>query len=193
MDTLGVIAARRSIRVFKDIAVSEDILHTILTAAIQAPSSKNRQPWRFVVISHENRAEMVQIFRHEIEDWKAKGRDTGSCEQTATVMEQAPVTIFVFCPDITRQRQPYTEDLIVKAGTDLLAIGASIQNILLAAQYLGIGSLWIADVLLASEKLCDWLGEESVMISAVSLGYADESPGTRPRRPLDELVRVHGN
>jgi nitroreductase len=189
MNTLEVIAARRSIRAFKYVPINEDIIHAILMAAIQAPSSKNRQPWRFIVVSNEKRAEMVQIFRHEIEYWKARGRDLGSSEQTAIVMEQAPVTIFVFYPDLIRQRQPYSEDQISKAVVDIQSIGASIQNMLLAAQHLGLGSLWIADVLFASEKLCNWLGEESVMIAAVSLGYADESPEPRPRRPINDLVR----
>jgi nitroreductase len=190
MNTLEVIAARRSIRAFKDVQINEDLIHTILTAAIQAPSSKNRQPWRFIVVSNEKRAEMVQIFRHEIEYWKARGRDLGSCEQTATVMEQAPVNILVLYPDFIRQGQPYSEAQISKAVVDILSIGASIQNMLLAVQYFGLGALWIADVCLASEKLCNWLGEEGTVISAVSLGYADESPKPRQRRPISEVMRV---
>jgi nitroreductase len=190
MNTLEVIAARRSIRAFKDVQISEGIIHSILTAAIQAPSSKNRQPWRFIVVSTEKRAEMVQIFRHEIEYWKVQGRDLGSCEQTANVMEQAPVTILVFYPDFIVQRQPYTEYQISKAVSDILSIGASIQNMLLAAQHFGLGSLWIGDLSLASEKLCNWLGEKSTLISAVSLGYSDESPSPRPRRPVSEVMRV---
>jgi nitroreductase len=190
MNTLEVIAARRSIRAFKDVQIDEDIVHTILTAAIQAPSSKNRQPWRFIVVSTEKRAEMVQIFRHEIEYWKVRGRDLGSCEQTANVMEQAPVTILVLYPDLKIQRLPYSEDQIAQAVSDILSIGASIQNMLLAAQHLGLGSLWIADVCLASEQLCNWLGEEGTVISAVSLGYEEESPAARPRKPMSEVVRV---
>ncbi len=189
MNTLEVIAARRSIRAFKDIPVHEDIIQAILTAAIQAPSSKNSQPWRFIVVSNEKRAEMVRIFRNEIEIWKAQGRDTGSCEPTAAVMEQAPVTIFVVYPYLKRQGHLYTEDQIARAVVDIQAIGACIQNMLLAARNLGLGSLWIADVLIASEKLSDWLGEENTLMAAVSLGYADERPEPRPRMPLDDVVR----
>lgn len=38
-------------------------------------------------------------------------------------------------------------------------------------------------------KLCEWLGETREMIAAVSLGYADESPAARPRKPVDEATR----
>jgi len=189
MNTLEVIAARRSIRKFKDVQINKDIIHTILTAAIQAPSSKNRQPWRFIVVSNKKRTEMVRIFRDEIEYWKARRRDLGSCEQTANVMEQASVTILVLYPDFIKQGHPYSKDQISKTIVDILSIGASIQNMLLAAQHLGVGSIWIADVCLASEKLCNWLGEESTVISEVSLGYADESPKPRPRRPIYDSVR----
>ena len=68
------------------------------------------------------------------------------------------------------------------------AIGAAIQNMLLAAQELGVGSLWICDVFYAYEELCAWLGETRQMIAAVSFGYPDESPGPRPRKPVGEVT-----
>jgi nitroreductase len=72
---------------------------------------------------------------------------------------------------------------------DIQSIGAAIQNLLLAAHELDIGSLWIADVLYAYEELCDWLGEQGELVAAVSLGYADESPAARRRKSLSEVVR----
>ena len=72
---------------------------------------------------------------------------------------------------------------------DLQSIGACIQNMLLAAYELGLGSLWICDVFYAYEELSEWLGETGQMIAAVSLGYADEKPGPRPRKPISEVTR----
>jgi len=72
---------------------------------------------------------------------------------------------------------------------DIQSIGAAIQNMLLAAQELGLGSLWICDVFIAYEELCHWLGETGELIAAVSFGYADESPPARPRKPMREVVR----
>ena len=60
---------------------------------------------------------------------------------------------------------------------------------LLAAQELGLGSLWICDVFAAYEGLCRWLGEKSALIAAVSLGYPAESPSARPRKPVSEVTR----
>jgi nitroreductase len=190
MNTLDVIAARRSIRKFKDIDMPEEMLQSILTAAIQAPSGKNRQPWRYIIIRSEKRSEMVRIFREGIAASKARGEEIGSSEWTAKVMEQAPVTIFVFNPQGIRPWLVHSVGHMFDDVVCIQSIGAAIQNMLLAAQDLGLGSLWICDVFTAYKELSTWLGEAGEMIAAVSLGYADENPGPRPRKPISEVVRV---
>ena len=189
MNTLDAIAGRRSIRRYKDKPVPDMVLKTILTAATQAPSGKNRQPWRFVIVTGDKRAEMVRVMREGIAKEKARGEDPGSSEGSADIMEQAPVTIFIFDPG---SMPPWLTRSIGQMFTDVVniqSIGAAIQNMLLAAQDLGIGSLWICDVFYAYEDLRNWLGEEGQMIAAVSLGYADESPPARPRKPVSEVAR----
>ena len=189
METQDVISGRRSIRRFRSDPIPEENLRMILEAATLAPSGKNRQPWRFVVVGEEKRSEMIRILRGGIEGFKNREEDAGSSEWTASVMEQAPVTVFVFNPQglhpwLARSVDQMWEDLV-----NIQSIGAAIQNMLLAAQALGIGSLWICDVFYAYEELRTWLGEEGEMIAAVSLGYADESPGPRPRRGVDQVAR----
>jgi nitroreductase len=189
MQVLEAIAQRRSIRKFKDEPVSEDILRKILHAATLAPSGKNRQPWRFIVVQGEKRAEMLRVMRQSIEKRKEEGVNTGSSEWTIRVMEQAPVTIFIFDD---------SEDNVVRERAfldflwnvvNLQSIGAAIQNMLLAALDYGLGTLWICDVFYAYGELCDWLGEEHLMVAAVSVGYPDEQPKARPRQAVDEVTR----
>jgi nitroreductase len=189
MNTLEAIAARRSIRKFKADPIPDDALQAILTAATQAPSGKNRQPWRFIVVQGEKCAEMVRVMREGINKAKARGEDIGSSEWTAKVMEQAPVTVFVFNPHGTH---PWLTRSIGQAWWDVVniqSIGAAIQNMLLAAQDLGLGSLWICDVFEAYEELRTWLGQEGQMIAAVSLGYPDESPAARKRKSVSEVAK----
>lgn len=189
MNTLEAIAQRRSIRRFKRDPIPEEVLQRILTAGTQAPSSKNRQPWRFVVVTGEKRAEMVHVLRDGIARTKARGEDPGSAEWTADVMEQVSVTIFVFNPHGLRPWLAHSIEQNFRALVDTQSIGAAIQNMLLAAQDLGVGSLWICDVFEAYEELCTWLGEPGQMVAAVSLGYADESPATRSRKTVGEVTR----
>ena len=189
MNTLEAIAARRSIRKFKDDPISDETLQAILMAATQAPSGRNRQPWQFVVVNGEKRAEMVRVMREGIAKAKARGEDIGSSEWTANVMEQAPVTIFIFNPQGMHPWLAHSVGQMFMDVVNVQSIGAAIQNMLLAAQDLGLGSLWICDVFEAYGELCDWLGEEGQMIAAVSLGYSDESPGARPRKLVSEVTR----
>jgi len=190
MNTIEAIAARRSIRKFKSTPIDEDVLQKILTAGIQAPSGKNRQPWRFIIVKGDQRTEMIKVMREGIEKAKARGDDLGSSEWSAQVMEQAPVTIFVFNPEGLKPWLAHSIDQMFQDVVDIQSVGASIQNMLLAALDLGIGSLWICDVFSAYEELCTWLGERGEMIAAVSFGYPDESPAARPRKKMDEVTRV---
>lgn len=187
MNTLETITQRRSIRKFKDAPIPDETIEIILNAAIQAPSGKNRQPWRFVVVKQDHRTEMVRIMRESIDRIEKKGIDIGSSKWTTNVMEQAPVTIFIFNPyaEHTQGKRPGEESWGV---VDIQSIGAAIQNMLLAAQDLGIGTLWICDVFYAYNELCDWLGQTHQMIAAVSLGYPDEKPKARPRKTVSEVT-----
>ena len=189
MNTLEAIAERRSIRCFKGEPIPDEVLQRILTAGTQAPSSKNRQPWRFVVVSGAKCAKMVDVLRDGIARARARGEDPGSAEWTADVMEQAPVTLFVFNPHGLHPWLAHSIEQNFYALVDTQSIGAAIQNMLLAAQDLGVGSLWICDVFEAYEELCTWLGEPGQMVAAVSLGYADESPAARSREPVSEVTR----
>jgi nitroreductase len=189
MDTLEAIASRRSIRNFKDRSITDEDLNTILKAAIQSPSGSNRQPWRFVVIGKDKRAEMLKVFRDKLEARKAAGENTAGPEKTAGFMEQAPITVFVFYPDGKHYAEPRTPEEARRDLIDIQSIGAAIQNMLLAAYDVGIGSLWIGHVFTAYEEICEWLGEQGEMIAAVSFGYAAETPDAKPRKPLSEVVR----
>jgi len=99
MDILEAIAARRSVRKFTDRPVTEETVNAVLAAAILAPSGKNHQSWRFVVVAGaEKRTQMIRVMREGITDTKARGIDTGSAIMTARVMDRAPVTIFRLQP-----------------------------------------------------------------------------------------------
>ena len=189
MNTLEAIAERRSIRRFKPDPISEQDLRKILLAATQAPSAKNRQPWHFFVVGPNKHDEMIRVMREGLEAFaKNIDPDTGSAKWTLEVMDQAPVTIFIFNPE---GKHPFAEHTVDDQFADLVnlqSIGAAIQNMCLAAQDLGLGSLWIGDILYPYQEFCQWLGIDAQMIAALSLGYPDQNPGPRPRKSVDEVT-----
>jgi len=187
VNTQEAIASRRSIRKFQERPVPRELIERVLTAAIQAPSGKNRQPWRFVVIEEGNRGELIRLMREGIARLREWGVEIGSAEWTTEVMAQAPVTVLIFnagtTPDDDHSREKRYHWLV-----DVQSIGGAIQNMLLAATELGLGSLWICDIFCADYTIQEWLGRGDEMVAAVSLGFPDEVPAARPRMAMSELA-----
>ena len=188
METLKAIETRRSIRKFKPDPISKDILEKILLAGTLAPSGKNKQPWKFYVVQGEDRQVMVREMQKGITRLEMMGVNTGSARHSQEIMKQAPVTVFVFNPT---SKHPLLKRDTLETYSDIVdiqSIGAAIQNMLLAAVDLGLGSLWICDVFFGYEELCAWLGEKGQMIAAISFGYPDQEPRPRPRKTVDEVT-----
>lgn len=188
MEVMEAIAARKSMRRFEDKVIPKEMLEKILLAGTLAPSGKNKQPWKFYVVQGEKRAEMIQTMQKGMDDLEKMGIKSSSAKYTIRWMAQAPITIFVFDPS---GRSPFEQKDMNDPFTDIVdiqSIGAAIQNMLLAATDLGLGSLWICDVFAAYEALCGWLGAEGLMVAAISLGYPAQSPPARPRKSIEEVT-----
>jgi len=186
------INSRRSIRKFKDDPIPKENIEKIIAAGTLAPSGKNKQPWKFYVIQGEKRRELVTEMQKGMKRLENMGIRTGSARHSLEVMAQAPVTIFVFNP--TSKHPLLKRDTLETYSdvVDIQSIGAAIQNMLLTAVDLGLGSLWICDVFFGYEELCDWLGEKGQMIAAVTFGYPDQSPAPRPRKNVSEVTEFLG-
>ncbi len=204
MDVIEAIRARRSIRRFKTEPVPRALVERLLEAATLAPSGKNLQPWSFLVLEGEKKNRAAAILLEIVERRRIRGEPTGSAEASARVMTEAPVTILVYDrvwrtdlpgPPGIEDPEPITDDGIGNRPlniVDLQSIGAAIQNMLLAAQDLGLGTLWICDALLAHEEIGGLVGRQQALIAAIAVGYPAESPGVRPRRHWRELTEWMG-
>ena len=174
--TLQVIHHRRSIRKYKSEQIAEDELQAILDAAIMAPSATNQQKWHYTVIQNRPLLEtMVQVIKQNI-----LNANFGYLAERAAAPEydtfyHAPTVILISAQDQARFVQ--------------LDCGAAAQNICLAAEALGIGSVIIASsaFLFESEKgnaLKRELGvpDGYAHICCVALGYpAAEYPAAPAR------------
>jgi nitroreductase len=185
METLDAICGRRSIRSFKPELVKRELIERVLEAAVKAPSAVNAQPWRFVVIEGGKKADFIAAFRRSL-NRKIK-KPGASVWRTVDCMEKAPVLILVFN---AKSRANGTIRLF-SSVLDVLhvqSIGAAIENMILAAYDLGLGTLWIGNVFYATRQICKLACKKEQLIAAVSLGYPDEEPSARPRMPLNETV-----
>ncbi len=183
MNTLDAIAARRSIRRFKSDPLDRATIERLLDAAIQAPSGKNRQPWRFVVLTEDARTHLAELIEQSCEAIRDQGGNVGSAPATAAIIRQAPATVVFFGLPIPEEWKGFEGARMI----DVQGISAAIQNVCLAAVDLDLGSLWIADIFYAHDAVVEWLGRpEEDLVAALSIGHPDESPDARPRRSVDE-------
>lgn len=186
---------RRSIRKYQNQTIPLEILKKIICAAIKAPSAKNRQPWKFIVLTSEAKEKFVSVMRQGIEkeeNTKSLLPNSGgyveAAKHTATIMEQAPALIVICNPTGHSLYENLTPEEKIYERADIQSIGAAIQNMLLEATSLGIGTLWICDTCFAYDDLKNYFKDKGEIIAAVALGYPAENPSERPRKDFDEVV-----
>jgi nitroreductase len=125
---LDVIFSRKSVRAYTDQPVSDEQVETMLRAAMAAPTGMNVQPWRFVVVRDQ-----------AVKDVLAGPR--------GGMIAQAPV-VFVVCGETTMMRKPWgqpdAEPEEVANGNWTQDCSAAAENLLLAAEALGLGAVWTA-------------------------------------------------
>ncbi len=192
---ISAIYDRRSIRKFTDKPIPQKDITDIIQSGIKAPSSKNRQPWKYIVVQGNAKEEMLEVFRQGIEREENDNALLPESKQhivaakyTVDIMAEAPTIIFVVNSLGKSILSELTPEERVYEICNIQSIGASIQNMLLTATEKGIGSLWICDIYFAYSELCKWLGNDGQLIAAIAFGYPNESPKERPRRKIEDIV-----
>ena len=191
---LSVIQNRRSIRAFLEQPVPREALEEILLAGSLAPSASNRQPWRFIVATGAAKDELTAAMGRGLERERTAPFLPGNAaacpgaEHTRQIMIQAPVVILVMNPLALPLDHPFTPEERVAEACNTQSLGAAVENMCLAAEHLGLGSLWIGFTFFAYQELKDWAGGSGELYAALAIGYPGESPLPRPRKPLEEIV-----
>ena len=189
------VCERRSIRAFLDTPVERQDIEEILQSATLAPSSKNRQPWKFIVVQGAAKDKMLDAFRTGIAREESgdallpqSKKYIEGAKHTVRIMAQAPAVILALNPLGKGALADLTPEERVYEICNIQSLSAAVQNMLLAATEKGLGSLWICDIFFAYKELCAWLGDRGELLAAVAIGYPNETPPARPRKPLGEVV-----
>ena len=192
---ISAIYDRRSIRKFLDKPISQEDIIDIIQSGVKAPSSKNRQPWKYIVIQGNAKTEMLKVFCQGVEREENESallpqsrQHISAAKYTVDIMQKAPTIIFVVNSLGKSILSELTPEEHIYEICNIQSISASIQNMLLAATEKGIGSLWICDIYFAYLELCEWLNCDGQLIAAIALGYPNEFPKERPRKKLDDIV-----
>ena len=162
-EVLKAMRERRSVRNFEDAPVERGVVLEALRAASWAPSGLNNQPWRFGLLwEPEEKEKLAALTRY------------------STVLKGAAVLIPVF---LDREASyDYTKDC--------QAVGACIQNLLLALHALGLGAVWIGEILKNKERALEALGLPArlELMAVVAAGHPAHRNQSSHRRPVEELI-----
>lgn len=168
MEFKDVVINRRSIRAYKADPVENEKLKFMLEAARQAPSWKNLQCWRFMVISSEEKRKAITS--------AFSPKNPG-----ITALLQAPV-IIVLCANPAESENWQDKDF------SMLDAGLAMEHLVLAATDQGLATCWQG--LFDEERLHEVLGvpPEFRIVALTPLGYPDQERNPRPRKALGEIA-----
>ena len=195
MDVFETIRRRRSIRSYEHKEVPEEIVTKLIEALRLAPSSGNRQPYRFIVVKDQATKEALA---------KACRWNPGRA-QVHEYIADAPLVIAVcgyenesitrFYKDgvtyLTTNRM--LKDIERDAGKPYLSmmmldIAVAFDHLDLAATSLGLGTCWIASIDELAVKKVLGVPDEVRCLAVMTIGYTSKWPEPRPRKDLSKLV-----
>ena len=168
MNLLDALRNRRSIRTYKKQDLPPGIVEQLLEAASLAPSAGNVQPWEFVVAS-------TQKTKMDLSQAAFGQKD----------LQEASVVIVV-CADEKRAAESYGA-----RGKTLYCLqdtSAAIQNILLTACSLGLGTCWIGAFKEDEVRKVINAPKDMRPVALIPVGYPNEAPEARPRRSVNETM-----
>lgn len=156
MEALEALQTRRSVRKYEKREVSDEVVQHLLSAAMNAPSAANQQPWEFIVITDRVMLETIPLF-----------------SPFAGMVAHAPLGILI-CGDTRNLAAP---------GFWVQDCAAATQNLLIAAHALGLGAVWtgVYAMNLTDGRVTGFikhcqLPEGVVPLAFVIIGYPAEAP-----------------
>lgn len=160
---LELIKTRRSVRRYSGRKVDDEAISAILEAGRWAPSGLNNQPWRFALVRDDAHKQAIakQTRYHQV----IKGADV-------------LIAVFIHTPSMYHE---------VK---DHQSIGACLQNMLLMAHGLGLGAVWLGEILKNADQVRDilGLGNELELMAVLALGWPEGAKTSSTRKPLADLI-----
>ena len=192
-----VLTARRTVRAFTSAPVSPDAVRRAIAAAITAPAPHHSQPWRFAVL--ESAQARTRLLDDMLAAWKADLTADGfTAEQIARrvrrgePLRNAPLIIVPCLVADAAHTYPDAGRNASERTMFVVAMGAAIENLLVALAVEGLGSCWISSTLFCREIATQSLGlpADWEPMGAVGVGHPAAPAPDRPGRDPEEFA-VH--
>ena len=175
-----VIRSRRTIKKFKQDAISIETLQEILETAVWAPNHKMREPWRFIAFVDEGKQQLINALKEE----KLQGRMPRPMKPEKEAQLMAVPAFVAVVMNVDPRPVIFEEDYA--------AVAALIQNFQLAAWEKGIGTLWSTDQSIYAPFFHEAIGVErgEKVVAILHVGYPEVTPKPRERTALANKLTI---
>jgi len=163
MKVLDVIHKRYSCRAYLDKSIEQDKLDCILEAARLAPSAKNTQDWRFVVVTGQDNKSLVAGTTNRPEVFEKAGAIIAACSNS---------------------------DEIMRCGQAIgpIDVAIALEHISLQAADLGLGTCWIGSFDADKVRQILEIPDDIIIVELMALGYPAGSKPEPKREPIEKIV-----
>ena len=196
VDLLELIKNRKTIRRYEKKRIPKKIIDKIIEAGRWGPSVPSFlkiQPWIFIVMtSNVSISRIAEIILHKSRESRVGVNILLS--SASRIIAGAPAIILIYnSQEVKALKNKYKEmysnfeEIIPKA--ELSAISAAIQNMILTAESIGIGSCWLDTPLFCKKEIAEFTGINKELVAVLTLGYPAENGTRSSRKPVSESVR----
>jgi nitroreductase len=159
MSCINQVLARRSVRKYKSVPVSEEVINNILEAGRLAPSASNNQPWHFIVVRD------------------TEGKDACDYQRFNRWVNGAAFVVVGL----------YRQSEVVIEKISLMDVTIALQNMVIAGWMQGVGSCWMGAFNETKLKETLNLPVDVKPVGAIAFGIPDENPRQPPKKPINEI------
>lgn len=204
MEFSEVIKKRLTTLNYTNKKVSNENMNKIIESAIIAPSAKNRQPWRFYLLTDKQKNDIAD----KMENWINHTGLVTTVKRSANVIRQVGNCVLIYSDKwdsnhVDKIKNPQKllngediENMVImhdyyfdRMKADILSVGAAVEHMILKATELGIDTTWLCDVLFIDDMINEYLGlKDKELICGVAFGYRNQNPIKKGRYKKEYLI-----
>ena len=204
MELSTIIEKRLTTLNYTNKRVSNENMNKILESAILAPSAKNRQPWRFYILTDVQK----KYIADKMENWINNIGLVTTIKRSAKIIRSVGNCILIYSNkwdsnNVDRIKNPQKllngvdiENMVImhdyyfdRIKADTLSVGAAVEHMVLKATELGIDTTWLCDVLFIDDVINKYLGlEDKELMCGIAFGYRNQKPIKKGRYRKEYLI-----